>query len=126
MHPWRIVTLSGSAICALALLLPLASFPVIGPVDGIDGQAWPVFIPIGLILLMVLVAPWREGLPPVPGVTAVILAASAVAFAAVKFADAVVAARDAAGSLGAGSWLLLAGTVVVGIGGVLSLSRKVR
>jgi len=125
MHPWRIVTLAGSAITALALLLPLASFPVIGPVDGFDGQAWPVFIPLGLVLLMVVLGPWSEGLPTVLGSTAVILAASAVVFAAVKFADAVVAARDGGGSIGTGSWLVLAGTVTVAIGCVISLSRKV-
>ena len=126
MHPWRIIALSGSGIGALALLLPFATFPVIGPVDGFDGDAWPVLILLGPIVAAALIGPWREGLPPVLGLPAILLGAAAIVFSSVKLSDAVLAARSVDGSVGAGAWLLLVATVLVGAGAVGSLSRRVR
>jgi len=126
VHLSRIVVLAGSGLAGAALFLTQVRFPVLGSVNGIDGDAWPVLIPLVPLLLLTLVGDRAESYRPALGMVSLALACAAVVFAAVKTADAVLAARAADGTVGAGPWVLLVATVAMVTGTVLGLSRRLR
>jgi hypothetical protein len=126
MHPFRLIVIGGTGFGVLAMLLPFASFPVVGAVDGISADAWPTLLPLMVVLIISLTGRWNEGLGAVAGVAAVLAAGSSLLFSVVKVTDAVTAVRDTAGaSLGPGPLVLLAAVVVV-LGGAAAgaLSRS--
>jgi hypothetical protein len=108
------------------MLLPFASFPIVGAVDGLSADAWPALLPLIPVALLTLLGRWDLSYSPGMGISAVALSGMALAFAITKIADAVVAVRSAPGAtLGPGSWILAIASVVVTAGaayGVLSRS----
>jgi len=126
VHYSRLVSLSGALITALALFLPQVRFPVIGPVDGFDGDAWPVILPLALVALLALVGDRREGHGVAVGVLAVVLCCAALVFGVAKAVDAAAAARAVeGGAVRAGPWVVLAGSVLALLGSLLSFSRRI-
>lgn len=126
MHRSRLVTLAGVAITGLALFLPQARFPVIGPVDGFDGAAWPVMLPLAPLALIALLGDRPEGYRTPVAALAVLLSCGALVFAVAKALDAVAAAAAVAGgAVRAGPWLVLAGTTLVLLGSLLSFGRRI-
>jgi hypothetical protein len=125
VHRSRVVILVGVAVAALALFLPQARFPVLGPVDGFDGDAWPVMIPLGLLAVAALVGDRAEGYRWPLAVLALLLACGALVFAIAKVVDAVAAVRplDGAG-VGAGAWGVTVGAALAVAGTLLSFSRR--
>lgn len=114
MHPFRLVVVGGTGFGVLAMLLPFASFPVVGAVDGLAADAWPALLPLLLVVLLALAGRWDLGFDPFPGVLAVAACAASLIFSVLKITDAVVAVRDTAGaSMGPGSFVLVAAVVVV-------------
>lgn len=114
MHPFRLVVLGGTGFAVLAMLLPFASFPVVGTVDGVTADAWPALLPLLVAALIALTGRSSQGLDAIAGVTAVTAGALALLFSLVKMTDAILAVRDTAGaSLGPGGWVLSAATLVV-------------
>ena len=126
MHYSRLVSLSGALITALALFLPQVRFPVIGPVDGFDGDAWPVILPLALVALLALVGDRREGHGVAVGVLAVVLCCAALVFGVAKAVDAAAAAGAVeGGAVRAGPWVVLAGSALALLGSLLSFSRRI-
>jgi hypothetical protein len=123
MHPGRLVLLGGVVVAGMAVLLPFATLPVIGTVDGVDGDAWPVLIPIAVAAAASLVGDRTLGHRARSGIPVLVAACGALVFASAKAADAVAAVREAGegASLGAGSWVMLAGTLVVVVGEVVAM-----
>lgn len=76
MHPFRLVVLGGTGFAVLSMLLPFASFPVVGTVDGVSADAWPALLPLVLVAITALTGRWDLGLGPVAGITAVTGAAA--------------------------------------------------
>lgn len=114
MHPFRLVVIGGTGFGVLAMLLPFASFPVVGAVDGLAADAWPALIPLLLVVLITLVGRWDLGLDPLPGFVAVTACAASLVFAVVKITDALLAVRATAGaSMGPGSFVLAAAILAV-------------
>lgn len=114
MHPFRLVALGGIGFAVVSMLLPFASFPIVGPVDGIAGDAWPALVPLVVVAGVTLSGRWDRGLEPGAGVTAVASAGLALVFGLVKVADAIVAVRQAAGAtVGPGAFALAAAAAVV-------------
>ena len=125
MHLSRLVTLAGVAVAGFALFLPQARFPVVGPVDGFDGAAWPVMLALAPLVLFALLGDRPEGYRLPLAVSAVLLSCAAVVFAVAKVVDAVAAAAAVAGgAVRAGPWVVLAGTVLTLVGSLLSFSRR--
>ena len=125
MHRSRLVTLAGVALAGLALFLPQARFPTVGPVDGFHGAAWPVMIPLGLLGLMALLGDRAEGYRPFPGALALLLSCGAVVFAVAKVVDAAAAARPLEGAaVGIGVWLVAGGAALALVGSLLAFSRR--
>ncbi len=117
MHPSRPVILAGIGFAVVSVLLPFASFPIIGAVDGFEADAWPALIPLVPMAIVAMRGDWEFGFESGPGIAAVVLGGVSLVFALVKVADAVVAARNTAGAaLGPGS-LVLAGAVAAAVGG---------
>jgi len=126
VHPSRLVTLSGVAIGGLALFLPQVRLPVLGPVDGFDGAAWPVMIPLAPLVLFALLGDRPEGYRLPVAVLAVVCSCAALVFAVAKLIDAAAAAGAVeGGAMRAGPWAVLAGTVLALAGSLLSFSRRV-
>ncbi|MFH1329991.1 MAG: hypothetical protein ABIJ48_04975 [Actinomycetota bacterium] len=126
MHHSRLVTLAGTAVAGLALFLPQVRFPVIGPVDGFDGAAWPVLLPIAPLVLFALLGDRPEGYRVPVAVLAVVLSSAALVFAVAKVVDAVAAAAAVeGGAVRAGPWVVLAGTALAMLGSLLSFSRRI-
>jgi hypothetical protein len=65
MHPFRLVVIGGTGFGVLAMLLPFASFPVVGAVDGISADAWPALLPLMIVVVISLTGP----MPSQPFVT---------------------------------------------------------
>jgi hypothetical protein len=131
VHSSRWVIISGSALAALALFAPFLSAPLLETVNGIEADAWPAAVLLALPFLAALTGDRAEGFHRITAIGLIILTDIAVVFAVFKLVDAVRAARTArdlagAGSAGFGPWLLLAATVIVLAGCVMSLSRRVR
>ncbi len=126
MHHSRLVTLAGVAVAGLALFLPQVHFPVIGPVDGFDGAAWPVMLPLAPLVLFALLGDRPEGHRLPIAVTTVLLSCSALVFAVAKAVDAVAAAAAVAGgAVRAGPWVVLTGAALALLGSLLSFSRRI-
>lgn len=126
MHYSRIISVAGALVAGLALFLPQARFPVIGPVDGFDGAAWPVILPLALVGLLALLGDRREGHGVAVAIAAVLLCCAALVFAVAKAVDAVAAAGAVeGGAVRAGPWVVLAGTVLALLGSLLSFSRRI-
>lgn len=126
MHYSRLVSLAGTLIAGLALFLPQARFPVVGPVDGFDGDAWPVILPLALVALLAFLGDRREGHGLGVGIVAVMLSCAALVFSVAKVVDAVAAAGAAEGAaVRAGPWVVLAATVLAVLGSLLSFSRRI-
>ena len=126
MHRSRLVTLAGVALAGLALFLPQVHLPVLGPVDGFDGAAWPVMLPLAPLALFALLGDRPEGYRLPVAVLAVLLSCSAVVFAVAKAVDAVAAAGAVeGGAVRAGPWVVLAGTALALLGSLLSFSRRI-
>lgn len=114
MHPFRLVALGGAGISVLAMLLPFASFPVVGSVDGIAADAWPALIPILLVVIVSISGRWDLGLEPVAGIIALLGATAALVFSLVKVTDSVIAVRDTAGAtVGPGGFVLAVSALVI-------------
>jgi hypothetical protein len=114
MRPFRLIVIGGTGFGVLAMLLPFASFPVVGAVDGISADAWPALLPLMIVVVISLTGRWDAGLEGPTGVVAVLSAALALVFSVVKLTDAAIAVRDAAGaSVGPGPYVLIAAVVVV-------------
>jgi len=126
VHYSRLVTLAGVALSGLALFLTQVRFPVIGPVDGFDGAAWPVVLPLAPLVLLAFLGDRPEGHRAPVAVLAVILSCAALVFAVAKAVDAVAAvAAVEGGVVRAGPWVVLAGTTLVMLGSLLSFSRRI-
>ncbi len=125
MHRSRIVILTGAILAAVSLFLPFVDLPVVGTINGLDGDAWPAAALLGVPAVLALIGDRAEGFGHSGTVLAVVAAAPAVVFAVFKLIDARKAV-DAAGvgSLGVGVWMLLAATLVGLAGSVMTLSRK--
>lgn len=124
MRPFRLIVLGSTAFAVVAMLLPFATFPVIGPVDGIAADAWPALIPLLIAMIVVMTTRWTDDLEPTAGLVAVFAAGASLLFCVVKISDAVIAVREAAGAtLGPGSMVLTTAVAAVTAGvaaGVLS------
>ena len=126
MHHSRLVTLAGVAVAGLALFLPQARFPVIGPVDGFDGAAWPVMLPLAPLALLAVLGDRPEGHRLPVALLAVLLSCAALVFAVAKAVDAVAAAGAVVGAaVRAGPWMVLAGAALALAGSLLSFSRRI-
>lgn len=113
MHPFRPIVLAGIGFAAVSMLLPFASFMVIGPVDGLSADAWPALLPLMVVAIIALTGRWDLSLGAGPGVAAVALGGISLVFSLVKVADAVVAVRDSPGAtLGPGAWVLTAAVIL--------------
>ena len=113
MHPARITVLGGTGFAVISMLLPFASFPIVGAVDGVSADAWPALLPLVLVVILTLRGRWDHGLEPIAGVTAVVAASASLVFALVKVADALVAVRETPGAtMGPGAFVLSAATAV--------------
>ncbi len=120
MHPFRLIVLGGTAFAVFAMLLPFASFPVVGTIDGISADAWPALLPLIGLAVLALTGRSNHPLEPAPGVAAVIGSGASLVFSLAKVADAVVAVRDTAGAaIGPGSFVLAAAVAVVTGGAVM-------
>ena len=126
MHRSRLVTLAGVVVAGLGLFLPQVRFPVIGPVDGFDGAAWPVVLPLAPLVLFTLLGDRPEGYRLPVALAASVLSCAALVFAVAKVVDAVAAAAAVdGGSVRAGPWVVLAGGALALLGSLLSFSRRI-
>ncbi len=117
MHPFRPIVLAGVGFAAVSMLLPFASFMVIGPVDGLSADAWPALLPLAVVAILALTGRWDLSLGAGPGLAAVALGGVSLVFSLVKMADAIVAVRGSPGAtLGPGS-LVLTTAVALATGG---------
>lgn len=126
MHPFRPMVLGGVGFSIVATLLPFASFPVAGTLDGLAADAWPALVLLAPVAAFTFLGPQQLGWSTGVGITAVVLAAGSFVLASAKVADASRAVGDVAGaSLGPGSWVLAASTLVTLLGTVLgALARR--
>jgi hypothetical protein len=126
VHRSRLLILAGVLVAGLGLFLPQVRLPTIGPVDGFDGAAWPVMLPLGALAVLALLGDRPEGLRRPVGVAAALLACAALGFAAAKVIDAASAAGVAqGGAVRSGPWVVLTGTILTVVGTVLSFSRRI-
>ncbi|MBN2114903.1 MAG: hypothetical protein JW785_12350 [Acidimicrobiia bacterium] len=126
MHYSRSVTLAGVAVAGLALFLPQARFPIVGPVDGFDAAAWPVMLPLAPLALFALLGDRPEGYRAPLALVAVLLSCAAVVFSVAKVIDAATAVGAVeGGAVRAGPWVVLAGAALALLGSLLSFSRRI-
>ncbi len=124
MHRSRLLILAGAAVGGGALLLPHLRSAATGNVNGVTGDSWPAAALLGVAALLALLGDRGEGFGPLRALATVGLAGLAIVFTAVKVADAGRAADLTDGSIGYGLWVLAAGALVVLVGALVSLSRK--
>jgi len=126
VHPFRPIVLAGVGFALLSMLLPFASFPVIGSIDGLSADAWPALLPLIPVVLLSLTGRWEHALGPTPGIAAVALCGLSLVFSLVKVADSIVSVRDTAdATLGTGAWVLTAAVMVATSGAAFgSFSRS--
>jgi len=126
VHPFRPIVLAGVGFALLSMLLPFASFPVIGSIDGLSADAWPALLPLITVVLLALTGRWEHALGPTPGIAAVALCGLSLVFSLVKVADSIVSVRDTAdATLGTGAWVLTAAVMVTTSGAAFgSFSRS--
>ena len=125
MHYSRLLSITGVALTGGSLLLPFVTFPSQGDVNGIDGDAWPILILLGPVLLLAVLGDRREGLRTPAAIISILLSCAAVIFAVAKLIDAARAAVEAGGSVGLGSWAILIAAVVTVGASLTTLSRRV-
>lgn len=126
MHRSRIVILTGVLAAGLALFLPQARFPTIGPADGFAADSWPVMLPLAPVAVLALVGDRAEGHRPVTAAAGLLLSCAALVFAVAKVIDAVLAVRPVAGATaGAGAWVVAAGAALAVLGSLLAFSRRI-
>ena len=125
MHRSRRTLLLGTLLAALVILLPVAALPTLGTINGIDGNAWPVLIPLGPALVLFLVGDRVERPAAAITVVVILLAAAGLGFSIVKLLDAHRAVSDAGGTMAIGAWLLPLTAAVALLGAFLGLSRRV-
>jgi len=126
VHRSRIVVLVGILLTGGAAFLPYTHLPTVGSINGIDGAAWPALLPLTIVLLIAVVGDRVEGNRLIPGIISTIFSCAAVVFAVVKINDALLSVRDTEdAAVGAGPWVLLAGTIVVLAGSLLGFTRRV-
>ena len=125
MHRSRRTLLLGTLLAALVILLPVAALPNLGTINGIDGNAWPVLIPLVVALVLFLFGDRAERPAPPVTVIAALLATAGLGFSIVKLLDAHRAVSDAGGSVGIGAWALPVTSAVALLGALLGLSRRV-
>jgi hypothetical protein len=121
----RTVIIAGVALAGAALALPFVRFPTVGSVNGFQGDAWPVLLPLAPVLLLAVVGETRRSIRTATHLGAILLSCLALVFAVAKLADAVEASRmieDA--STGAGSWALPGAVVIALTGCVLRLVHR--
>jgi hypothetical protein len=131
MHTSRWIILAGSGVALVALFLPFLGAPLLGTVDGFEGDAWPAAALLAVPALAAVAGDRAEGFRRWVAVATIAVTDIAVVFAVFKLVDAYRAARTAraaadAGTVGAGPWVLAVGATIVLIGCLMSLSRKVR
>lgn len=131
MHFARWIILIGFALSAAALALPYLTAPLLGNVNGIEGDAWPVLLFLAPAALLAIFGDRAEGLRPLGAVVAILSGAGGLLFAVAKVADAAAAADTARavsgeGSIGLGAWTLVATALLALAGCVAALSRRVR
>lgn len=124
MHRSRIAILLGTVVAGSALLLPFAAFPARGNVNGITAGGWPAVALLGVPALFALFGDRAEGFGRPTALLAVAAGGAATVFSALKIADAVKAADAAAGSVGAGVWVVAAACVLTLTGCVASLTTR--
>jgi hypothetical protein len=126
VHRSRIVILAGVLVAGLALFLPQARFPTIGPADGFAADTWPVILPLAPVALLAVIGDRAEGHRPLTATTGLLLSCAALVFALAKVIDAVLAVRPVEGAaVGAGAWAVAAGTASAVLGSLLAFSRRI-
>lgn len=125
MHYARLLSILGAALTGASLLLPWVTFPAQGAINGVRGDAWPVMILLGPVMLVAVVGDRREGHRLPWGVVVITLACAAVVFSVAKLADASRAAGTAGGSVGAGAWVMVVTALATLAASVATLSRRV-
>jgi len=124
VHRSRLLAVVGVFAAAASMGLPFIALDDLGTIGGIEADAWPVFFFLGPLLVLLIFGDRREA-PARPIIwTGLALAAGGLAFAIVKAVDARLAVADAAGSVGAGPWVLIAGAGAALIGTALGFSRR--
>ena len=125
MHRSRVIILIGGLVALVALPLPLVDLPVLGTINGFDGDGWPAAAVLVVPVVMALLGDRAEGFSGLGALIAVTASASGVVFAVFKLIDASDAIDTAGdGSFGFGVFLLLVGTLIALAGSVMTLSRK--
>ena len=123
MHRSRLMMLAGSALALVSLPLPHIRLPVVGSVNGFDGDSWPAAVVLLVLAALAVTGDRGEGFGVARALAAVALAGIAVVFTSFKLADALEAVEEA-GSVGIGMWVLVAAVLLALAGSVFSLSRK--
>lgn len=113
MRPFRLVAIGSTGFAVVAMLLPFASFPASGAVDGITADAWPALIPLLAVTIVLMATGWEDDLEAGAASIVVVCAGAALVFSVVKVTDSALAARAAAGaSMGPGSIVLAVASAV--------------
>jgi hypothetical protein len=125
VHRSKRTLLVGTLLTALVILLPCAHLPTVGAINGIDGDAWPVLIPLGSALVLFLIGDRVER--PATAITAIaiLLTVAGLNFSTIKLLDAHRAVSDTGGSVAIGAWALPLTSGVTLVGAFLGLSRRV-
>lgn len=126
MHGSRIAILIGTAVAGPALLLPQVRLPNLGPIDGIEGDAWPALVLLAPAVLVAVVGDAARPLRPLASVVAVASGCAGLLLSVVKLLDAGRAARKVAGSVEIGAWVVPSGALIVIGGAVLGLAGALR
>lgn len=124
MHFSRVLIVVGAVVGAAALALPVAEFPVRGPVNGIEGDLWPAMALLAIPALIAILGDRAEGFGKVAALVAISASSGALVFAAFKVADAVKATDDAAGTLGLGGWVVGGACLVVLVASLAALTKR--
>jgi len=125
VHRSRRTLLLGILVTGLVILLPVADLPTLGAINGIDGDAWPVLIPLVSALALFLFGDRAERPAHPVTVIAALLTTAGLGFSIVKLLDAHRAVSEAGGNVGIGAWALPLTAAVALLGALLGLSRRV-
>ena len=125
MHRSRLTVVAGAVVASTSLALTFADLPPVGPVQGIDAEAWPALTLLGSLVVLNALGDRAE--PPVrwAAYSGLALAAGALGYSTLKLADALMAAGESGGAVGAGAWVLFGGTLLAALGAGLGLSRRI-
>jgi len=128
VHPSRIVIASGTALTAVAIVLPFVSSQATGAILGGWDAAW-ILIGMAPLLGAALLGERREGFSRPAAIITTAWAAVVTVAAVVKLLDAAGAVRSLQqigvdASLGIGPWVMVAGAFAGIVGAALSSSRR--